>query len=54
MIDKNNISGLISYLIANQYYNIPLENYLTNVAIDTANFVHSVDCDKRINNNFKG
>ncbi len=54
LIDKNDISRLISYLIAIQYYNIPLENYLNNVAIDTAKYFHSVDCDKRINNNFKG
>ena len=60
-IDKNNISGLISYLIAIQYYNIPLENYLSNVAIDTAKYFHSVDCDinnkieiKELINDFKG
>ena len=48
LIDKNNISGLISHLIAIQYYNIPLENYLNNVTIDTAKYFHSGDCD--INN----
>ena len=45
----NDISRLISYLIAIQYYNIPLENYLNNVAIDTAKYFQSGDCDKRIN-----
>ena len=48
LINKNNISGLISHLIAIQYYNIPLENYLNNVTIDTAKYFHSGDCD--INN----
>ena len=61
LIDKNNISGLISHLIAIQYYNIPLENYLNNVTIDTAKYFQSVDCDinnkieiKELINNFKG
>ena len=61
LIDKYNISGLISHLIAIQYYNIPLENYLNNVTIDTAKYFHSGDCDinnkieiKELINNFKG
>ena len=60
-IDKNNISELISHLIAIQYYNIPLENYLSNVAIDSAKYFQSVDCDinnkieiKELINDFKG
>ena len=61
LINKNNISGLISHLIAIQYYNIPLENYLNNVTIDTAKYFHSGDCDinnkieiKELINDFKG
>ena len=45
LIDKNNISGLISHLISIQYYNITLENYLNKVAFDTAKFFHRVECD---------
>ena len=61
LINKYNISGLISHLIAIQYYNIPLENYLSNVAIDGAKYFQLVDCDinnkieiKELINNFKG